>query len=74
MIHEDDFKDSNTSPKQWVKSKLVNLIKCNGKKESNKDAMHDLNKVCEDLLTGGKKRDTLTPERSYVYKMKTVEE
>ena len=45
MIHEDDFKDSTTSPKQRLKSFLLSLIKCNGKEESNKDEMQKLDKI-----------------------------
>ena len=35
--------------------------------------MQKLDKIYENLLTAGK-RNTQTPERSYVYKMESVEE
>ncbi len=71
MIHEDDFKDSTTSPKHRLKCFFLSLIKCHGKEEQNGDQMHKLNKKYEDLL---KKRDTRTSKELYVYKMKSVEE
>ena len=73
MIHEDDFKDSTTSPKQRLKSFLLSLVKCHGKEEPKEDEMQKLDKIYENLLTAGK-RNTQTPERSYVYKMESVEE